>query len=59
MALFHTLRGVDPEAGRALGSPQAAALLPGPDCTPDGLPACRRLYNVYHPYDPVAYRCAG
>ena len=22
----------------------------------DGLPAVRRMYNLYHPFDPVAYR---
>jgi len=22
----------------------------------DALPAVKRMYNIYHPYDPVAYR---
>ena len=29
----------------------AACMLSG-----DGLPAVRRMYNLYHPFDPVAYR---
>lgn len=32
-------------------------LAPGLAVTPDGLPAVRRLHNLYHPYDPVAHRC--
>lgn len=31
-------------------------LAPGQRYSSDGLPAVRRLYNVYHPYDPVAHR---
>jgi hypothetical protein len=29
---------------------------PDYEVVPDGLPAVRRFYNIYHPYDPVAYR---
>lgn len=36
------LNGVDPNKGCPLGCME--------------LPACTRLYNVFHPYDPVAYR---
>ena len=31
-------------------------LAPGLPLSRDGLPAVRRLTNVYHPYDPVAHR---
>lgn len=24
----------------------------------DGLPAVARMYNLYHPFDPVGFRCA-
>jgi hypothetical protein len=34
-------------------------LAPGQRYSPDGLPAVRRLFNVYHPYDPVAHRLAA
>lgn len=95
LGLFLALRQVNPNAGRGLGTPGAAALMPGawslmmaeratddeevddnaaaaaaaknkPKPAKkeskesvvyyDGLPACRRLYNLYHPYDPIAYR---
>lgn len=52
--LFTALRGVNPSKGRPLGSPAAGMLYPG--CAPGGLPVCRRMYNVFHPFDPVAYR---
>lgn len=52
--LFAALRGVNPSKGRPLGSPAAGMLYPG--CAPGGLPVCRRMYNVFHPFDPVAYR---
>ena len=28
----------------------------GGNVTPDGLPLANRLFNVYQPFDPVAYR---
>lgn len=52
--LFTALRGVNPSKGRPLGSPAAGMLYPG--CAPGGLPVCRRMFNVFHPFDPVAYR---
>lgn len=110
IGLFLALRQVNPTAGRGLGTPGAAALMPGAwallsplpahdaaaaaesttaaaatdesttaaaaaaesttaavhsssSSRPprrrvyyDGLPACRRMYNLYHPFDPIAYR---
>lgn len=88
LGLFLALRQVNPAAGRGLGTPGAAALMPGAwallSPSPqnaaaaaddsdkgetsiplshhssrvyyDGLPACRRMYNLYHPFDPIAYR---
>jgi len=59
LGCFLALRGVNQAAGRGLGTPGAAALMqchPGIPPSPHGLPAVRRLYNLYHPYDPVAYR---
>lgn len=59
LGCFLALRGVNQAAGTGLGTKASAALMqcnpnrPGP---PDGLPKVRRLYNIYHPYDPVAYR---
>lgn len=47
---------VDPGQGRGLGTPAAANLMPGGGGGCDGLPAVARAYNLYHPYDPVAYR---
>ena len=53
-----TLPGqVDPAVGIGLGTPAAAALMPGGAAAGDGLPAVARMYNLYQPYDPVAYRC--
>lgn len=52
--LFAALRGVNPTKGRPLGSPAAGMMCPG--SAPGGLPVCRRMYNVFHPFDPVAYR---
>lgn len=60
LGLFLALRKVDPSKGRGLGTRAAAALMPGAapaDGLGDGLPAVRRLYNLYHPFDPVGYRC--
>eukprot|EP01026_Neomeris_dumetosa_P018793 TRINITY_DN17414_c0_g1_i2.p1 TRINITY_DN17414_c0_g1~~TRINITY_DN17414_c0_g1_i2.p1 ORF type:complete len:328 (-),score=51.78 TRINITY_DN17414_c0_g1_i2:218-1201(-) len=53
-ALFLILRGVDPSQGLPLGSKQVEKLFPG--SSQWGLPNVGRLYNIYHPYDPVAYR---
>lgn len=55
--MFLALRGINPKRGRPLGSGAASrvhgAVFGGiGDC----LPACRRLYNVYTPFDPVAFR---
>ncbi len=48
---------MDPRAGRGLGTPGAAGLMLGAAAAAgDGLPAARRLYHLYHPNDPVAYR---
>lgn len=58
LGCFLALRGVDPLT-RPLGSAAAAPLMqchPDFGVTPDGLPAVRRLYHIYHPYDAVAYR---
>lgn len=52
---------MDPGKGRGLGSPEAAALMLGDPAVlaqGDGLPAVQRMYNLYHPFDPVGYRCA-
>lgn len=54
--LFLALRKVDPGQKRGLGTPAAAKLMPGGGGGCDGLPAVNRVYNLYHPYDPVAYR---
>lgn len=54
--LFLALRKVDPGQGRGLGTPAAAKLMPGGGGGCDGLPAVNRAYNLYHPYDPIAYR---
>ena len=40
----------------AVPPPACVQLTPGQAVTEDGLPAVRRLLNVYHPYDPVAHR---
>ena len=47
---------VDPAHGVGLGTRAAAALMPGGVRSGDGLPAVNRMYNLNHPYDPVAYR---
>ena len=57
LGMFLALRGVDPRAGRALGSPRAAPLAAAAaGASGDGLPAVARWFNIYHPYDPLAYR---
>lgn len=59
LGLFLALRKVDPGKGHGLGTRAAATLMPGATTTQgqgDGLPAVRRLYNLYHPFDPVGYR---
>lgn len=56
MGLFLALRGMDPSKGRALGSAPAVQASASRSTTPDGLPAAKRMYNLYQPYDPVAYR---
>lgn len=60
LGLFLALRKVDPSKGRGLGTQAAAGLMLGaqasqPGCG-DGLPAVHRMYNLYHPFDPVGYR---
>jgi hypothetical protein len=52
--LFCALRGINPSQHAPLGSLAAGRL--DPTAAPGCLPVCRRLYNVFHPYDPVAYR---
>ena len=39
-----------------LGSPLALFLKVRGQELPTQLPNCERLYNIYHPYDPIAYR---
>ena len=61
LGLFLALRKVDPGKARGLGTRAAAGLMLGalasqPSCG-DGLPAVHRMYNLYHPFDPVGYRC--
>ncbi len=59
LGLFLALRKVDPGKGRGLGTRTAAALMPGAPAQQghgDGLPAVHRMYNLYHPFDPVGYR---
>jgi hypothetical protein len=48
---------IDPGLGAGLGTPAAARLMPGGGGGCDGLPAVNRAYNLYQPYDPIAYRC--
>ena len=50
---------IDPGHGSGLGTPAAAKLMPGGGGGCDGLPAVNRAFNLYQPYDPVAYRCAA
>ena len=60
LGLFLALRRVNPKKGRGLGTPAATALMLGSaDKAGDGLPAVSRMYNLYHPFDPVAYRWAA
>jgi hypothetical protein len=59
LGCFLALRGVDQSKSRGLGTTKSAQLMqchPDYDVIPDGLPAVRRLYHIYHPYDPIAYR---
>lgn len=60
LGLFLALRKVDPRKGRALGTAAAAGLMLGAQASQpgsgDGLPAVHRMYNLYHPFDPVGYR---
>lgn len=58
LGCFLSLRGVNPAHGIGLGTTMSAPLMqcnPSVPSSPDGLPAVRRLYNIFHPYDPVAY----
>jgi hypothetical protein len=57
LGLFLALRKVNPAKGRGLGTPEAADLMLGATGKAgDGLPAVNRMYNLYHPFDPVGYR---
>lgn len=57
LGIFLALRRIDPSKGRGLGTPAAAQLTSSIAMHGgDGLPAVRRMYNLYHPFDPVAYR---
>jgi hypothetical protein len=59
LGCFLALRGVNLLKNRGLGQPNSAKLMqchPDYDVIPDGLPDVQRFYNIYHPYDPVAYR---
>ena len=57
LGIFLTLRKVNPHKGNGLGSKAAAELMVGQSAKlGDGLPAVRRMYNLYHPYDPVGFR---
>lgn len=59
LGCFLALRGIDVREDCGLGSQSAAKIMqihPNIDPTSDGLPAVGRLYNLYHPFDPVAYR---
>ena len=59
LGCFLALRGIDVAQNRGLGSPNSARIMqlhPGIKPMEDGLPAVRRLYNLYHPFDSVAYR---
>ncbi len=40
----------------ASDAPHVLCLQMGGNVTPDGLPLANRLFNVYQPFDPVAYR---
>lgn len=52
--LFCALRGINANEGRPLGSCIASTLYP--NSAPGALPVCKRFFNVFHPFDPVAYR---
>ena len=57
LGIFLTLRRVNPSKGRGLGTPVAARLMLGAaHLHGDGLPAVERMYNLYHPFDPVGFR---
>uniref|UniRef100_A0A1D2AB48 DDHD domain-containing protein n=1 Tax=Auxenochlorella protothecoides TaxID=3075 RepID=A0A1D2AB48_AUXPR len=59
LPVFLAMRGINPEEGRGLGSLAAGDIqcsAPGQPHTWDGLPRARRLFNLYHPYDPVGHR---
>lgn len=57
LGIFLTLRRVNPSKGRCLGGRQAVeTMLGGPNRNEDGLPAAERMYNLYHPFDPVGFR---
>ena len=59
LGCFLALRGIDQSKGLGLGTARSSQLMqchPEFAVLPDGLPAVRRLFNIYHPYDAVAYR---
>ena len=57
LGIFLTLRKVNPAKGRCLGGREAVRLMLGDaSLNADGLPAVERLYNLYHPFDPVGFR---
>lgn len=59
LGCFLSLRGINQSIGVGLGTPRSAPLMtcnPAVPGSPDGLPKVNRLYNIFHPYDPVAYR---
>lgn len=59
LGCFLALRGVNHAAGTGLGTTASSGLMhtnPAKPGSPDGLPRCRRMFNVYHPLDPVAYK---
>ena len=59
LGCFLALRGVNQATGLGLGTPASAALMhtnPANPGSADGLPRCKRMYNVYHPLDPVVYK---
>eukprot|EP00887_Chlorella_sp_A99_P003527 scaffold7.g3527.t1 len=59
LGVFLAMRGINHARGCGLGSPATAPLMrtaPGQPCSPDGLPAVSRLFNVFHGYDPVGHR---
>jgi len=59
LGCFLALRGVNQASGLGLGTPASAALMhmnPANPGSPDGLPRCKRMYNIYHPLDPVVYK---